>query len=413
MSSIKVGTPLERAACWYNRKSFNATGLPLRAIEGTEIEEPTKPIGGPNLGLGLSLGLVRASGTRSCIDAKPWPIRPSTWLSRTARALLGIGHCHDDGEVGLGDTADPDLMALLSPIYFAAQYLLPDVSKVALLPPYSASPLSVVLVTTVDKLLGDALKTLVGMVAAGFAALIVLAQATTTEAAEIKVLSANGMREVMEDLGPKFERTTGHRLAITFATLGVIVKRVQDGETADVVAIPRQGIDRLVKEGKADASTVAVLARAGIGVIVRKGAPTPDISTPEALKRALLAAKSITYLDPAAGGTSGVHFAKVLDRLGISAEMKPKTVLHSNARAAAALVANGDAEIGINLIQELMPLPGIELVGPLPGDLQNTLVFAAVVMSDAKDAPAAKALIDFLRTPEAAAVIKAKGMEPG
>lgn len=257
------------------------------------------------------------------------------------------------------------------------------------------------------------MKTSIRMVATRLAALIVLTQATTTEATEIKVLSANGMREVIADLGPKFERATGHRLAIAFATLGVIVQRVQGGETADVVAIPRQGIDRLVKDGKAHGDTVTVLARARIGVVVRKGAPKPDIATPEALKRALLAAKSITYLDPAAGGTSGVHFAKVLDRLGISAEMKPKTVLHPNARAAGTLVANGEAEIGINLIQELMPFPGIDLVGPLPGDLQNTLVFAAVVMTGAKDTVAAKALIDFLRTPEAAEIIKAKGMEPG
>jgi molybdate transport system substrate-binding protein len=242
------------------------------------------------------------------------------------------------------------------------------------------------------------------------AAIVALAQSVAAEAAEIKVLSANGMREVMEDLGPKFERATGHRLVIAFATLGVIV---QSGEAADVITIPRQGVDRLVKDDKANAGTVAVLARAGIGVVVRKGAPKPDISTPEALKRALLAAKSITYLDPAAGGTSGVHFANVLDRLGIAAEMKPKTVLHANARAAGVLVTNGEAEIGINLIQELIPLPGIDLVGPLPGDLQNTLVFTAVVMTGAKDAAAAKALIDFLRTPEAAAAIRAKGMEPG
>lgn len=257
------------------------------------------------------------------------------------------------------------------------------------------------------------MRNLIGIILTGVAALLVLVQPLTLEAAEIKMLSANGMREVIEDLGPKFEHATGHRLVIAFATLGVIVKRVQEGETADVIAIPRQGIDRLVKDGKANASTVTVLARAGIGVVVRKGAPKPDISTPEALKRALLAAHSITYLDPAAGGTSGVHFVKVLDRLGIAAEMKSKTILHPNARTAGALVANGKAEIGINLIQELMPLPGIDLVGPLPGELQNTLIFTAAIMTDAKDIAAAKAFIEFLRTPEAAAVIKAKGMEPG
>jgi len=250
------------------------------------------------------------------------------------------------------------------------------------------------------------------MIATAFAAFVGLIQWTTAEATEVRVFSANGMREVMEDLGPKFEHATTHRPTFSFGTLGVIVQRIQNGEAADVIILPRQGIDRLINDGKANAGTVTVLARAGIGVIVRQGAPKPDISSPEALRQALLAAKSISYLDPAAGGTSGAHFVKVLDRLGIAAEMKPKTILHPNARAAGDLVANGEAELGINLIQELMPLPGIDLVGPLPDVLQNTLVFAAVVGTGAKDATAAKALIDFLCTPQAAAVIKAKGMEP-
>ncbi len=244
----------------------------------------------------------------------------------------------------------------------------------------------------------------------GFIFLLVVGIAA--EAAELKVLSSSGLREVMEDLGPKFERATGHKLAISFGTLGALVKRVQDGETADVIVLPQQGIDGFVKDGKAEASNVSVLARSGVGVAVRKGAPKPDISTPEALKRTLLAAKSIAYLDPAGGGASGVHFAKVLDRLRITDEMKPKTILHANARAGGVLVASGDAEIGVNVMQELIPLPGIDLVGPLPAELQNTVVYAATIMTSAKDAAASKVLVDFLRTPEAAAVIKAKGMEP-
>ncbi len=231
------------------------------------------------------------------------------------------------------------------------------------------------------------------------------------EAAELKVMSANGIQAVMEDLGPKFERASGHKLAITFGNLGVIVKRVQGGETADVVIIPRQGIDGFVKDGKAAAGNVAVIARAGIGVAVRKGAPKPDISSPEALKRTLLAAKSITYGDPALGGASSIHFAKVLDRLGIANEMKPKTVF-SPAATGGFLVANGKAEMAVFQIQDLMPVAGIELVGPLPGDLQDTIVFSAAIMTGTKNAELAKALVDFLRTPEAAAVIKAKGMEP-
>jgi molybdate transport system substrate-binding protein len=122
------------------------------------------------------------------------------------------------------------------------------------------------------------------------------------EAAEIKVLSAIAMQRAVEDLGPKFERATGHKLTITFATLGAIVKRLQDGDTADVVIAPQQGIDTLVKHGKAEAGNVAVLARSGISLAVRKGAMKPDISSPEALTRALLAAKSISYASPAGGG---------------------------------------------------------------------------------------------------------------
>ncbi len=231
------------------------------------------------------------------------------------------------------------------------------------------------------------------------------------EAAELKVMSANGIQAVMEDLGPKFERASGHKLAITFGNLGVIVKRVQGGETADVVIIPRQGIDGFVKDGKAAAGDVTVIARSGLGVAVRKGAPKPDISSPEALKRTLLAAKSITYSNPALGGASGIHFAKVLDRLGIANEMKPKTVFSPPA-AGGLLVANGKAEMAVFQIQDLMPVAGIELVGPLPGDLQDTIVFSAAIMTGTKNAELAKALVDFLRTPEAAAVIKAKGMEP-
>jgi len=234
------------------------------------------------------------------------------------------------------------------------------------------------------------------------------------EAAELKVLSAFGMQSVLEDLGPKFERATGHKLAISFATGGAAVKRVLGGETADVVITIQPGINSVVKDGKAAAGNVAVLARAGIVVAVRKGAPKPDIASPDALKRTLLAAKSISYVEPASGGASGIHFAKVLDRLGIANEMKSKTVFPNSKTPAevGVLVANGEAEIGVHINQELVSVAGIDLVGPLPGDLQNTIVFSAAIMTGAKDAAAAKALVDFLRTPESAKVIEAKGLEP-
>lgn len=167
-----------------------------------------------------------------------------------------------------------------------------------------------------------------------------------------------------------------------------------------------------MKAGKVPPENVFELARTGISVAVRKGSAKPDISSPEALKRTLLAARSITYLDPKAGGASGIHFAKVLDRLGIAEEMKGKTIFAPNADEVGVMVAKGDAEIGVLQFQLLFSAPGVEIVGPLPGDLQNSTVFAAAIMGGVKNAEAPRALMTYLRTPEAAATVTAKGMEP-
>jgi molybdate transport system substrate-binding protein len=248
--------------------------------------------------------------------------------------------------------------------------------------------------------------------AANIGCMVVLVMSLAAQAAELKGLSAIGMRLVMEDLGPKFEQATGHKLDLTFAAGGTVVERVQGGETADVVLLPRPALERLMRDGKLVAGSETLLTRSGIGVAVRKGAPKPDISSPEALKRTLLAAKSITYSNPALGGASGTHFAKVLDRLGIGSEMKPKTVFSKTPGEVGQLVANGEAEIAVHQIQELISVPGIEIVGPLPGDLQSTIVFSGAIMAGAKEAEIGKALFNFLRTPDATAAIKAKGMEP-
>jgi molybdate transport system substrate-binding protein len=254
------------------------------------------------------------------------------------------------------------------------------------------------------------IRSLVAAADIGF--MFVFVMSLAAQAAELKVLSAIGMRLVMEDLGPKFEQATGHKLAILFDAGGVVVERVQGGETADVVLLPRPALERLTKDGRIVAGSETLLARSGIGVAVRKGASKPDISSPEALKRTLLAAKSITYSNPVLGGASGTHFAKVLDRLGIGSEMKAKTVFSKVPGEVGQLVANGEAEIAVHQIQELISVPGIEIVGPLPGDLQSTIVFSGAIMAGTKEAEIGKALINFLRTPDAAAAIKAKGMEP-
>jgi molybdate transport system substrate-binding protein len=248
-------------------------------------------------------------------------------------------------------------------------------------------------------------------VAATPVVMFLLLAGVTADAAELRVLSALALQPVMEDLGPKFERATGHKLVVTLAPLGGIVKIVQEGGAGDVVIIPQSGIERLEKDAKVTAGTAAAIARSGSSVAVRSGTPKPDISSPEALKRTLLAAKSIAYSDPASGGASGIHFAKVLDRLGIAAEMKSRTVFPKSGLPGQ-LVANGEAELGVGTLQGLIAIAGIDVVGPLPGDLQDTLVFTAAILANASQAEAGKAFIDFLRGGEAAAVIRAKGMEP-
>jgi molybdate transport system substrate-binding protein len=249
-------------------------------------------------------------------------------------------------------------------------------------------------------------------VAVGLAAIACFALAGITQAAEIKALIALGFKDVMEDLGPKFERASGHKLAIQFDNFGPIVKKVQGGEAVDIVIMPRQGIDALAKDRKTTAGDITDLARAEIVVIYRKGAPKPDVSSADALKRSLLAAKSIAYGNPADGGASGIHFAKVIDQLGIAKEMKLKTIYAKPGRDTGDVVAAGKAELGVNQLQVLMPVAGIEVAGPLPVDLQAATIFSSAVMSGTKNAAPAQALVKFLRTPEAAKVIRGKGMNP-
>jgi molybdate transport system substrate-binding protein len=247
--------------------------------------------------------------------------------------------------------------------------------------------------------------------AKGFAAFALLFQTSHVTAAELKVFSNYATRAIVEDLGPKFEKASNYTIESRFANTKGTLKRIQGGEIPDVVLTTQDGIDSLLKDGKVVNDNVIVIARSGLGVAVRKGARKPDISSPEALKRALLAAKSITYNNPASGGASGVHFAKVLERLGIAKEVQAKTIYSNN--EAGSLVAAGKAELGVTQMASLMRVKGVEVVGPLPGDLQASTVYAAAIPSGAKHVNAAKALVAFLRGPEAAKVFKAKGMEPG
>jgi molybdate transport system substrate-binding protein len=231
-------------------------------------------------------------------------------------------------------------------------------------------------------------------------------------AAEITVLSSIGLQSVLEDLAPKFENSTGHKLSLTFGLAGPFAKRVQDGEAVDILVAPRGFIDGLIKANKLESNSETNLARSSVGIAVRKGAPKPDISTPEALKRALLAARSISYTNPAFGGASGVHFAKVIERLGIAEEMKAKTKFPPQGGFTAPLLASGEVDLAVQQIGELISVPGVELLGPLPGDLQSVTTMTVAIPSAARQPEAARALIKYLQSPEATAVMKAKGLEP-
>jgi molybdate transport system substrate-binding protein len=246
----------------------------------------------------------------------------------------------------------------------------------------------------------------------GFA--IALAAPTHSDAGEIKILTSRAMHHVLTELGGTFERTTGHKVTLVLAPPTEITKRVVEGETVDVV-MSGATVTNLMKQGKIAPEDRVLLARVGIGVAVRAGVPKPDISSAEALKRTLLAAKSIVYTDPAIGGASGIHFEKVIDRLGIAKEIKAKSILNAQAatKPSAEFVARGEAELGIQLISEIVSVPRAELLGPLPGDLQAMTDILAGVLKTAPEPDAARALLKFLTSSAAAPAIKAAGMEPG
>jgi molybdate transport system substrate-binding protein len=243
-------------------------------------------------------------------------------------------------------------------------------------------------------------------------AAFIVAQATLAGAAEVKVFSTIGVQAALEELTPKFEKASGHKLTITWGTAAVLVKKVQSGETADLLVLTKQGLDTMVKENKATAGADAVFASSGMAMVVKKGAPKPDISTPEAFKQTLLKAKTIAYSNPEHGGASGVYLAKLLERMGIAEQMKAKTHYPPPSGNAANLVVSGEAELAVQQEPEVMAVSGVDMVGPLPAELNNITTYAAGPGAGTSQADAANALIKFLHTPEAAAVFKARGLTP-
>ena len=240
---------------------------------------------------------------------------------------------------------------------------------------------------------------------AGMALPLLSAQA---QAADLKLFAGNALNSVLEELGPQFEKATGNKIDMTLGTSAQLRARVDANEPFDAIILTKALLDQLAAQGKVADSPRAPIAHAGIGVAIRKGAAKPDISTVDAFKQAMLSAKSIGYVD---NTPTGAALKAIFARLGIADQVNPKLKpLHMQAAVA---VTNGDVEIGMTQISEILPYPGAELAGPLPADIQVNTVFASGVSTNGKNTEGAAALIKFLTAPPAAAVIKSKGMEPG
>ena len=223
----------------------------------------------------------------------------------------------------------------------------------------------------------------------------------------IKILSGGAMRPLMAEVVPPFERASGAKVEIEFRLTSVLRREIAEGLGFDIAILPRPELDELVEIAKIASGSAVDVARSAVGLAVRAGAAKPDIGTVASFKRALRDARSIAYSD----GPSGAYIGALLQQLGLAEEMKPKTKLTS--RPVAELLAEGEAEVGMQQIVAILPVRGAELVGPLPSELQNVLVYSAGISTAAQKPGTARSFIEFMRSPQAAPFIRAKGLEPG
>ena len=223
----------------------------------------------------------------------------------------------------------------------------------------------------------------------------------------LKILSGGAMQGLMAEVVPLFERNGGCKVAVEIGLTSVLRKAITGGAVFDIALLPRPDIDALARDGRIAGGIETDIARSAIGVAVRAGAPKPDITSVEAFKRAILQAPSVTYSD----GPSGLYIAGLMERLGLAELIKPKTRLTTG--PVAELLARGEAELGLQQIVAILPVKGDDLVGPLPAELHNIIVYAAVISAGSRQEAAARDLIAFLSTPEVTRIIRAKGLEPG
>jgi molybdate transport system substrate-binding protein len=228
---------------------------------------------------------------------------------------------------------------------------------------------------------------------------------------EIKVICTQALKGTMAKIGPQYERETGDKLLITYGATAQLLTHINEGESFDVIIVVRQALADLAKSGKIVDSSRTDVARSGIGVAVRREGPRPDITTVDAFKKTLLAAKSIAYTNPADGGTSAVYFAELIKKLGIAEQLRPKTKFAPGGTSSGILVASGEADLAVQFISELLLVPRIEIAGPLPPQIQHYIVVSAGVSKDAADPVSAGRLVRFLSSPAVAPVLPEAGLE--
>lgn len=227
-------------------------------------------------------------------------------------------------------------------------------------------------------------------------------------AAQLVVYSTISAKEALIELVPEFENTSGHKINITYAGGSDLAKRIQGGLQGDVFIGPEEFSDPLLRAGKLREGSRTAFARSATGLAVRVGTPKPDIGTPEKLRGVLLAAKAVSY----SAGASGMHFVKVIQQLGIEAAIVAKRVTPKPGELVGAVVARGDADIAVQQISELLPVPGIVILDPLPLELQQTIVYGATAFAQSVQHAAAAAFVNFLRSPPAHTVLREKGLDP-
>ena len=240
--------------------------------------------------------------------------------------------------------------------------------------------------------------------------LVLTSLSTPARAADLTVLTAGAYKPVLLDLITEFQTRTGDRVDVSNDTAGGVAARIERGEDIDLVVLPVAGLDALTAKHKIVAGTAVKLANSGIGVVVKAGMPKPDIGTVEAFKATLLAAPSIAYIDPAAGGSSGIYLAKLFERLGIAEALKRKTVLVPGGLTASRVV-NGEATLALQQISELRAVRDVLFVGPLPEEIQNYTIYAGAIPTSSRKQEAAKALLAYLHGEAAMKVVTARGLE--